>query len=113
MTATQDILTLVRPIDIILPVLPRRIQRHVVGVLRRGFALVRDEAGRTVRSVAGLAPGQGLDVELADGNVAAEVRTTQAKQPVAAHLAERNTSAPPRAASKPKKPPEGQGSLFE
>jgi exodeoxyribonuclease VII large subunit len=83
------------------------------GVLRRGFALVRDAAGRTVRSVAGLAPGQGLDVELADGNVAAEVRTTQAKQPVAAHLAERNTSAPPRAASKPKKPPEGQGSLFE
>ena len=56
---------------------------------------------------------QGLDVELADGNVAADVRTTQAKQPVAAHLAEQDTRAPPRAASKPKKPPEGQGSLFE
>ncbi len=83
------------------------------GVLRRGFALVRDEAGRTVRTVAGLAPGQGLDVELADGNVAADVRTTQAKQPVAAHLAEQDTRAPPRAASKPKKTPEGQGSLFE
>ena len=43
------------------------------GVLRRGFALVRDEAGRAVRSVKGLTPGQRLDVELADGNAVAEV----------------------------------------
>jgi exodeoxyribonuclease VII large subunit len=39
------------------------------GVLRRGFALVRDAEGRTVRLAAGVSLGQRLDVELADGRV--------------------------------------------
>jgi exodeoxyribonuclease VII large subunit len=42
------------------------------GVLQRGFALVRDEAGRTVRSVAHVTPGQLLDIELGDGHVGAQ-----------------------------------------
>jgi len=41
------------------------------GVLARGFALVRDEAGRPVRAVAQVAPGQALEIEFADGRVAA------------------------------------------
>jgi exodeoxyribonuclease VII large subunit len=46
------------------------------GVLQRGFALVRDEAGRSVRSVRQVVSGQSLDIELADGHVGAQ--TTQA-----------------------------------
>ena len=42
------------------------------GVLQRGFALVRDSEGRSVRTVARVAAGQRLDIELADGHVKAE-----------------------------------------
>jgi exodeoxyribonuclease VII large subunit len=42
------------------------------GVLQRGFALVRDREGRSVRTVARVAAGQHLDIELADGHVEAE-----------------------------------------
>lgn len=38
-------------------------------VLQRGYALVRDGEGRTVRSVAQVAAGQRLDIELGDGNL--------------------------------------------
>ena len=41
------------------------------GVLKRGFALVRDAQGRSVRSVRQVVPGERLDIELADGHVAA------------------------------------------
>ncbi|MEZ5839850.1 MAG: exodeoxyribonuclease VII large subunit [Hyphomicrobiales bacterium] len=40
-------------------------------VLKRGFALVRDGAGNPVRSVAAVAAGSALDIELADGHLAA------------------------------------------
>ena len=36
-------------------------------VLQRGYALVRDSAGRTVRSVSGIAAGDRLSVQVADG----------------------------------------------
>jgi exodeoxyribonuclease VII large subunit len=39
------------------------------GVLRRGFALVRDGDGRTVRLAAAVTLGQRLDVEFADGRL--------------------------------------------
>ena len=39
------------------------------GVLQRGYALVRDERGRSVRSVSGVVSGQRLDIELADGHL--------------------------------------------
>jgi exodeoxyribonuclease VII large subunit len=42
------------------------------GVLRRGYALVRDSAGRALRSVGEIASGQVLDIELADGHVDAQ-----------------------------------------
>jgi len=38
-------------------------------VLRRGYALVRDETGRAVRSVTQVRYGERLDVELADGRI--------------------------------------------
>jgi len=40
-------------------------------VLARGFALVREESGALVRSVAQAPPGTGLDIEIADGRIAA------------------------------------------
>ena len=42
-------------------------------VLGRGFALVRDPEGRAVRSIARLAAGTGIDIELADGHIGAVV----------------------------------------
>jgi exodeoxyribonuclease VII large subunit len=39
------------------------------GVLERGFALIRDEAGQPIRSVAQMAPEARLSLELADGVV--------------------------------------------
>jgi exodeoxyribonuclease VII large subunit len=41
-------------------------------VLERGFAIVRDEAGAMVRSVAQGPPGARLEIEVADGRIAAE-----------------------------------------
>ena len=41
------------------------------GVLARGFALVRDDAGRTVRAAAAVSPGTRLDIEFSDGHVPA------------------------------------------
>lgn len=43
------------------------------GVLKRGFALVRDAQGMSVRSARQLTPGQTLDIELGDGHVGAQV----------------------------------------
>jgi exodeoxyribonuclease VII large subunit len=43
------------------------------GVLQRGYALVRDDAGRTLRSVAQATTGKALDIELADGRFGALV----------------------------------------
>lgn len=84
------------------------------GVLRRGFALIRNEAGHAVRSVTGLAPGQRLDVELADGNVTAEVQAAKTRHADAAQPASLSDGpAPALGSSKPRKPPGGQGSLFE
>ena len=70
-------------------------------VLARGFALVRDERGQPVRSVADLAPDAALDIELADGHIDAVVSrrgVTPAKKP----LVEK----------KPAKPKAEQGFLF-
>jgi exodeoxyribonuclease VII large subunit len=44
-------------------------------VLERGFALVRDDAGRTVRAAASLHPGDRLQVEFRDGRAEVETRT--------------------------------------
>jgi exodeoxyribonuclease VII large subunit len=82
------------------------------GVLRRGFALVRDREGRSVRSARQVAPGQRLDIELADGHVAAEAAETGAAD---------DARAPPRSSVRRSEPgrtrsktgsPGDQGSLF-
>lgn len=41
------------------------------GVLKRGFALVRDQKGIPLHAAAAVSPGMRLDVEFADGRVAA------------------------------------------
>ena len=43
-------------------------------MLERGFALVRDDAGRTVRAAASLHPGDRLQVEFRDGCAEVETR---------------------------------------
>jgi exodeoxyribonuclease VII large subunit len=48
------------------------------GVLKRGFALVRDAKGRSVRSARQVASGDRLDIELADGHVAAQAAEADA-----------------------------------
>jgi exodeoxyribonuclease VII large subunit len=86
-------------------------------VLRRGFALVRDANGRAVRQAEGLSAGMRLDIELADGRVAAETIGPGARST----SPQRTTSSqdPPRPASRPPGPPRkptadggSQGSLF-
>ena len=85
-------------------------------VLRRGFALVRDEVGKAVRSAGGLAAGTVLDIELADGRIATEVKgatadTARLPEPTAS----RTPPAPraPERARRPTKPSARQPSLFD
>jgi exodeoxyribonuclease VII large subunit len=65
-------------------------------VLARGFAVVKDAGGKVIRQAASIASGDVLDIEFADGKVAALAGGGAAKV---------------RAASRPK-PGSGQGSLF-
>ena len=71
-------------------------------VLARGFALVRDETGALLRQAADVATGQRLDIQFADGRIAAQ--------------AESGGAAPQTAAARPKrakgKGGGDQGSLF-
>jgi exodeoxyribonuclease VII large subunit len=82
------------------------------GVLARGFALVRDEAGAPLRSAAAVAASARLDIEFADGRVAATAGEGGAPPP-----APRAASAKPSVKA-PVKPPKsggtggGQGDLF-
>jgi exodeoxyribonuclease VII large subunit len=73
------------------------------GVLKRGFALVRDGEGRPVRTAATVASGMRLDIEFADGRVGAVADGEASRAPD-----------PPRA--KPRRGggegSGGQGSLF-
>ncbi|MFN3853955.1 MAG: exodeoxyribonuclease VII large subunit [Phreatobacter sp.] len=70
------------------------------GVLARGFALVRDGAGRPVRAAAAVTPGMALAIEFADGQVTATAGGEPPARPV-------------RAEPKPGRTPgNGQGSLF-
>ncbi len=84
------------------------------GVLERGFALVRDDGGRTIRSVGEVAPGAELQVELADGCVDATARAVRpsrgAPQARALRIADPAQVRPRR----PRRsgPQGGQGSLF-
>ncbi|MGJ0503987.1 MAG: exodeoxyribonuclease VII large subunit [Methylocystis sp.] len=50
-------------------------------VLARGFALVREESGALVRSVVQAPPGTGLDIEIADGRIAARAGASTPEPP--------------------------------
>src|SRR4029453_3801199 len=78
------------------------------GVLQRGFALVRDAEGRSVRSAAQVAMGDQIDIELADGHVGAHVSKTGGKQPGSRE--EVRGAAPVR--TRPSRNGGSQGSLF-
>jgi len=86
-------------------------------VLKRGFALVRDETGQPVRAAAQVASGAALEIEFADGRIAATaggaasvvVRETVVTETTVVEVT-------PKPAPRPKKPRDegggGQGSLF-
>jgi exodeoxyribonuclease VII large subunit len=84
------------------------------GVLARGFALVRDGAGKPLRQARAVSAGMQLDIEFSDGHVPA-----LAQEPPAA-ATEKPPSAPAAERSAPAAKPRGrrgnndsnQGSLF-
>jgi exodeoxyribonuclease VII large subunit len=76
------------------------------GVLARGFALVRDMAGKPLRTAAAVGPGMPLDIEFADGRVRARAEGASA---AGAGPAGREAPVKPRTRQAPDK---GQGSLF-
>jgi exodeoxyribonuclease VII large subunit len=78
-------------------------------VLTRGFALVRDEQGHAVHAAAAIGPGARLDLEFADGRVAA---TADADRPAVTRTAKPVASEPKAATPKRVAKPAGQGSLF-
>jgi len=80
------------------------------GVLARGFALVRDEQGLAVHAAAAVGPGARLNLEFADGHVAA---TADADRPAARSVPAKPAVSEPKAAT-PKRAvkPVEQGSLF-
>ena len=83
------------------------------GVLARGFALVRDQAGQPVHAAASVGPNAHLSIEFADGRVGA---TADADRPQATAPAASAPKAAPHEA-KPAAPkrvgkPVDQGSLF-
>lgn len=88
-------------------------------VLRRGYALVRDEAGRAVRSVRSAPTGARLAIEIADGRIDAHVVGSEGAAvslptPVTDAVATPPTRASRSAVSSSKsgRGPSGQGSLF-
>jgi exodeoxyribonuclease VII large subunit len=80
-------------------------------VLARGFALVRDEAGHAVRAASAIGPGARLDLEFADGRVAA---TADADRPAATPPMTPAAGEPEPKAAAPRRvvKPVDQGSLF-
>jgi exodeoxyribonuclease VII large subunit len=92
------------------------------GVLQRGFALVRDSEGHAVRQAGAVAAGMRLDIEFADGRIAAVAQDGGAgippqaeTKPRARRTAASALSSEPRRPSRTDKDPDGgssQGSLF-
>ena len=73
------------------------------GVLARGFALVRDRAGRPLRTAAAVTTGMPIDVEFSDGHVGARAEVVQTSAAPRAEPLRRRT----RRGRDP-----GQGNLF-
>ncbi|MCF3642538.1 exodeoxyribonuclease VII large subunit [Rhizobium sp. TRM95111] len=89
-------------------------------VLKRGYALVRDDAGRPVKAARELAPAAAITIEFSDGLVDAVAKAARpdAGDPApgdAARVASPSSTAPARRKGKPVPPgsdPSDQGSLF-
>ena len=83
------------------------------GVLARGFALVRDASGTPLRAASSISAGLALDIEFADGRIAATA-TSGSGSPPPPRVAAAPQSASAPAAPKPKAKPGGgnQGDLF-
>jgi exodeoxyribonuclease VII large subunit len=80
------------------------------GVLARGYALVRDTDGRTIRRAREITVAQRLEIEFADGRVSAEARSAPGGEP-GGDAAQQGTPRP-AATPKPRGGGSGQGSLF-
>lgn len=74
------------------------------GVLARGFALVRSEAGKPLRSAAAVDTGSRLDIEFADGRVRAKAEVRDITGPAGTR--------PVRRRNRQRQPDPGQGNLF-
>ena len=79
-------------------------------VLARGFALVRDGEGAMMRAARTVSPGQGLEIQFADGRIAAEAGEARGSPSSRPDAAATSPEPPPRGPSTAK--PGGQGSLF-
>lgn len=51
------------------------------GVLKRGFAVIRDDLGKAVVAAAGVGPGKALDIEFKDGHVPVVTKGGENKKP--------------------------------
>jgi exodeoxyribonuclease VII large subunit len=80
------------------------------GVLARGFALVRDPDGQPVRAAAAVPSGMRLDIEFADGHLAAVAEPMEPPGAAPAPSTVEAGAAKPRAARARGDP--GQGNLF-
>ncbi len=78
-------------------------------VLARGFVLVRDERGHALHAAAAVGPGARLELEFADGRVAA---TADADRPAVARPVKQVVSEPKPTQPKRLAKPVDQGSLF-
>lgn len=83
-------------------------------VLARGFALVRDGSGAMVRTAQSVVAGQALEIEFADGRVAADARQDGVRgAPQTAPSSAASSAEPERKPQTPRKgSSRGQGSLF-
>ena len=82
------------------------------GVLARGFALVRDEAGHPLHAADAIGPGARVEIEFADGRVGATADADRAaptakRAPAQAKAAQEAKPAPKRVGK-----PVDQGNLF-
>jgi exodeoxyribonuclease VII large subunit len=88
------------------------------GVLARGFALVRDGAGKPLRAAAQVSAGLALDIEFHDGHVGAVANGEDgaprvARTTASAETAKLEAAKPETAKPKPRRGGgEGQGNLF-
>ena len=79
------------------------------GVLKRGFALVKNMHGHSVRSVSGVTAGEQLSIELSDGHISAVAEGAGSER----ELAGSDGQTPEVGKTKPvRRQPGNQGSLF-